>query len=128
VKGAIMGGKPKAMSRWRSRTVVLVVLGAGAAVAGCSREADSQKRNGYATREACLRDYSPEQCREERTSNGGMMIFGPWYMANRARALVGDPGPGATAVNGQSQAASTGVQTRRSGFGATGRSAGFRGG
>lgn len=115
------------MTRWRSRALVLVVLGAGATQAACSRDVNTYQRNGYATREACLRDYPPDLCREERVG-GGVGIFGPWYMGNRMRASPGDPGPGATAVNGQSQAAAQTVETRRSGFGSTGRSMGFRGG
>ena len=119
------------MPRWRSRAVVLVVLGSSAAIAGCSNQTNREetyKRNGYETREACLRDYPPEQCQEARSGGGGLMFLGPWYMANRARAMANDPGPGATAINGRSQAGTSEMQTRRSGFGSTGRSAGFRGG
>jgi hypothetical protein len=116
------------MRRWRSATVTLVVLGAATAgVAACSRDDDTYRRNGYATREACMKDYQPEQCKEEARS-GGFGYFGPWYMSNRARAAPGDPGPGATAVDGRSQAANQTAQTRRGGFGATASSRGFRGG
>lgn len=116
-------------TRWRSSAVALAILGGAAALSGCSAEPE-YRRNGYATREACLRDYPPSECSAATGNSGGFFFLGPWYSPNRALARAGDPGPGATAVDGTSKAAAStnAASTRRGGFGATGRSYGYRGG
>jgi len=114
------------MARWRSSAVALAALGAAAGVAGCNPQPE-YRRNGYASRADCLRDYPANQC--ESTRSGGVSYFyGPWY-GNQRTATTNDPGPGATAVNGRSQSADpAGSVARRGGFGGTGRSSGFHGG
>lgn len=123
------------MPRWRTKAVALVVMGgaAGAGLAACADERETYQRNGYATREDCLKDYPPEQCQTAQAGSG-FMFLGPWYMANRLRAPAGDPGPGLTAGTGNRSTAAAGSASDRrqtataGGFGATGRNSGFRGG
>lgn len=114
------------MARWRSRAVTLVLLGAGAAA--CAPE-PQYRRNTYASREECLRDYSPGQCEPHGTRG----FIGPFFwVGGGARPLV-DPGPGASARDGRSSVAA-GVTAPapqsavRGGMGATGRNGGYSGG
>jgi len=111
------------MARWRSSAVALVALGAAAGVSGCSPQPE-YRRNGYASRADCLRDYPAHQCESTR-SGGGFYYYGPWY-GDRRGATATDPGPGATAVDGRSQVADPARSaTRRGGFG---RASGSHGG
>ncbi len=110
------------MPRWRTSTVVLVTLGAAAALSGCAREPE-YARNGYLSREACLQDYPPQHC-SDRTYGG--YYYGPSYATRRAGAAPDDPGPGrSAATTGTSIYADANARqasTSRGGFGATGRS------
>lgn len=107
----------------RSRNVRLVLIGAAGlallSAAGCTDRRES-KRNQYASREDCLKDYPENQCTNARGTviPGGGFWYGPWYGRAVARAGMVDPGPGATAVQGRS-AFATASETRRGGFGAT---------
>jgi hypothetical protein len=116
------------MSRWRSGAVVLAVLGAAAVLNGCGQP--EYRRNGYASRADCLKDYPADKCEARSGAGTGFLYFGPWFLGNQRNAVAGDPGPGRTAVNGVSQSATPGAsETRRGGFGSTGRSnVGYRGG
>ncbi|MDK2122859.1 hypothetical protein [Parachitinimonas caeni] len=71
------------MSR-KSKLVVLTLIGS-ATLAGCSEQVQT-KRNMYASREDCLKEWPPEDCREEsyRRSNGstGYSYWGPHYTSN----------------------------------------------
>jgi|SRR5215469_3304381 len=81
------------------------------------------RRNLYADRAACERDYPPAQC--EPTYSGGSgssgyyysgsSYHGPSYATNRSDAAAGDPGPGRT---GAAHGAYT--TSYRGGFGAFG--------
>ena len=109
----------------RSNVVFLSLLGAAGAVIVASEAfpGTEMRRNTYADRAACERDYSPQQCQPSSTSGGSVSYVsynywsGPEYAANRGQAASGDPGPGRTGVH-----AST-VSSVRGGFGGFGRSA-----
>lgn len=112
---------------WRSEFLPWIVLGTLVTFSTCSRinqENNAERRNYYTSREQCLRDYTDAQCRSAGSSSGGV-YYGPYYRGGRAAA--DDPGPGRTAVNGESAAAS---RTMRGGFGTTARSGygGYHGG
>ncbi len=120
-------------SDWKSSAVVLALMGAGLGLSHCSQP--EYRRNGYASAAECMKDYSPQQCQASKgydangyyTGHHGS-YFGPWYQRG-ATASDGNPGPGRTALNGVSQAASPSMSTtQRGGFGGTGRSSGYRGG
>jgi hypothetical protein len=117
------------MATWRSESLPWIALGSIVALMALWRVSENQRpperQNQYASREACERDYDPTQCRQ--TSGGGIYggYYGPRYISDTATR--NDPGPGRTAENGRSLAASSvhGASTR-GGFGATGR--GYSGG
>jgi hypothetical protein len=114
------------MARWRSSAVTLVVIGV-AGVASCSPEPQTYRRNLYATKGDCYRDYGPADC--EASSYRAGYFFGAPYWVGGGRRPAGDPGPGASAVNGRSGVALAVSDPVRGGFGATGRSySGSRGG
>jgi hypothetical protein len=106
------------MPRWRTSTVALLTLGAAAGLSSCAREPE-YARNGYATRQACLQDYGPEQC-----SSGavGGYYYGPRYAVHGPDRLAGDPGPGRSAAATGTSLLAHHSATTRGGFGATGRS------
>lgn len=108
------------MPKWRTRTIILVSIGAAATLAACAPEPE-YRRNGYATRADCLKDYPPEHC--PGGAGAGGYFYGPWFFADRRRAPMGDPGPGATAAaTGRSAVAQPdATATRRGGFGSTAR-------
>jgi hypothetical protein len=104
----------------RSTIVTLTVVGMVAAVS-IADEAIPQgvemRRNVYADRTACERDYTASQC--EANSGGGGSgggYYGPYYSARRGSAAAGDPGPGRTIGTRASYETSY-----RGGFGAFGR-------
>lgn len=108
----------------RSNVVFLSLVGvAGAAIIAVDAFPGTEmRRNMYADRTACERDYSPQQCQPSSYSGGVSYVSygywsGPEYAANRGQASTGDPGPGRTGVH-----AST-VSSVRGGFGGFGRSA-----
>lgn len=118
---------------WKSGAVVLTLMGAAFGLAQCGQP--EYRRNGYANAQECLKDYSARQCEasygydaDGYYTGNHYAYFGPWYRPGRAIAHD-NPGPGRTALNGVSQAASPGMSTtRRGGFGGTGYSSGYRGG
>jgi hypothetical protein len=113
----------------RSTIVTLSLVGVvGAAAIGdelSSREIE-MRRNLYADRAACERDYSPTQCEVSATMSYGSSYgyargwYGPSYAADRGSAAAGDPGPGR--VGGLASAVHS-APSVRGGFGGIGRSA-----
>ena len=112
----------------RSNVVTLTVMG----IAGTLWIADElipdpveMRRNTYADRVACERDYPPEKCEPQTAGSGNSTTYvgyhggywGPYYSASRSNAAAGDPGPGRT--NGLARASFT--TSYRGGFGAFGR-------
>ena len=76
------------------------------------------RRNLYADRAACERDYTPAQCEPTGTSGTGTYYGGyrgPSYAAYRGDATAGDPGSGRTGAYHSSYTTSY-----RGGFGAFG--------
>jgi hypothetical protein len=114
------------MAKWRSENLPWIALGSVVAIMAMWRFASpppQERQNTYASQAACERDYEARQC--QPSSRGGGVYFGPYYTG--AYANGSDPGPGRTAENGRSQAASgTHNVAARGGFGSTGR--GYSGG
>jgi hypothetical protein len=84
----------------RSNAITLTVLGVVGAVWIADEvipEGVEMRRNTYADRAACERDYPASQCAPQ-SSGGGSVYFGsyygPYYSANRIGATPSDPGPG----------------------------------
>jgi hypothetical protein len=105
--------------RRRSKIVMwsLIGLPVGALALGEAFPGQQMRRNLYADRAACERDYSAAQC-ETNSGSGAYSGFyhGPYYIADRTTAAArGDAGPGRT---GQVTA---GEVSTRGGFGAFGR-------
>jgi hypothetical protein len=106
----------------RSKIVGLTVVGLVATVAivdeGASRSVE-MRRNLYADRAACERDYPPSQCQEGSDGGGGSGSgggwHGPYYSSNRSNAAADDPGAGRTSTSRVSYETSY-----RGGFGAFG--------
>jgi hypothetical protein len=102
----------------RSQNVLIGLLGLPGAVIVASDLMPSgplMKRNIYATRAACERDYSPAQCTFD-TGGSHVSFYGPSYNADRsAPAARSYPGPGR--VGGLA----TSVSSHRGGFGGFGR-------
>ncbi|MBV9829809.1 MAG: hypothetical protein JO001_29665 [Alphaproteobacteria bacterium] len=109
----------------RSSTVILTLVGLSVgAVAVANAFPDRQvKRNLYADRAACERDYSAAQCEAPSGGTGphtggstGYFWHGPYYSSDRSSgSAASDPGPGRTG-----QITRTEISTR-GGFGAIGR-------
>ena len=111
----------------RSKTVMLSVLGLVATVAIADKaipQGTDMRRNLYASRADCERDYPPSQCEAHNSGGsgsggghgGGGSYHGPYYNANRNTAAAGDSGPGRTGTARISYETSY-----RGGFGAFGR-------
>lgn len=110
------------MARWRSASVSLVLIGAAAGLASCGpSEPGYYRRNVYASKADCYRDYGPRDCEVGYTG----YYYGAHYWAFGGARPANDPGAGASAVNGRSQIATAVSDPVRGGFGATGR--GYRG-
>lgn len=104
----------------RSTVVRLTVVGMIAAVAIADEtipQAVEMRRNLYADRAACERDYPPGQCTANSSGGGSSGGYhGPYYSADRSKASAGDPGSGRTL------GARTAYETSyRGGFGTFGR-------
>ena len=104
----------------RSNIVTLTVLGLFTSVVIADKaipQATEMRRNVYANRADCERDYRSDQCQQNTGgSGGGGWYHGPYYSANRTGAPSGDPGPGRV---GATRAAYE--TSYRGGFGAFGR-------
>ena len=106
----------------RSTIVTLTIVGLVAGVSIADKaipQGVETRRNLYADRAACERDYPPSQCQQNSGSGGGGSgggYHGPYYSANRSNAAAGDPGPGR--IGGNRVAYET---SYRGGFGAFGR-------
>jgi hypothetical protein len=106
----------------RSNAVSLTILGLFATVFIADKAipaATEMRRNVYANRADCERDYPPSQCEADNGgsySSGGGGYHGPYYTASRSSAPAGDPGPGRTGAIRASYETSY-----RGGFGAIGR-------
>jgi hypothetical protein len=110
----------------RSKIVLLSVIGLPMATIGIADMLPSgttMRRNNYADRAACERDYPPDQCQSSSSGGGsyggsGGGFHGPYYTASRSTAPAGDPGPGRSGI------APASVETSvRGGFGSFGRAA-----
>jgi hypothetical protein len=117
---AMMGsGGPR-----RSGVVTLTVLGLVSTVFIADEafpHGVAMRRNLYADRAACERDYPPSECEPTQPTGGtgrGWGYRGPYYSANRASPPAGDPGPGRSGVAPASFESSV-----RGGFGGFGRGA-----
>lgn len=107
----------------RSNIVTLTVLGLFASVFIADKvipQGTEMRRNLYANRADCERDYSTNQCQPSSTggssgTGGGGGYHGPYYRANRVSAPVEDPGPGRIGATHASYETSY-----RGGFGAFG--------
>jgi hypothetical protein len=106
----------------RSGIVLLSLPLAVVAVAPLIPEGQQMRRNVYADRASCERDYSPPQCEQSGPGPGGSFGYagggwhGPYYAANRpAPGTAADPGPGRIGL------ASSVETSVRGGFGAFGR-------
>jgi hypothetical protein len=105
----------------RSKIVGLTVLGLVATVAIADKaipQGVEVRRNLYADRAACERDYPPSQCQDDsgNVSSGYSGTWhGPYYSSSRANAAADDPGPGRTGASHVSYETS-----HRGGFGAIG--------
>ena len=107
----------------RSSAVILTLIGVPFAVAAGADLVGSagveMRRNLYADRTACERDYSPAQCAQPTGANYSGW-YGPYYTADRSTAAArSDPGPGR--VGGLATATHVSV---RGGFGGFGRAMG----
>jgi hypothetical protein len=106
-------------SQRRSNIVGLTLIGLplGAVALGNVIPAGQEmRRNLYADRAACERDYSPAQCQQGTGASHVGVWLGPNYYANRGVTEArSDPGAGRT---GQISRTETSV---RGGFGAFGR-------
>jgi hypothetical protein len=110
----------------RSNIVGLTVLGLVSTVFIADKvipQGTEMRRNVYANRADCERDYPPppDRCDQDNggsnTNSGGHVFFhGPYYSANRSSAPAGDPGPGRSGATRASFETSY-----RGGFGAIGR-------
>lgn len=105
------------MPRWRSSGFVLATIGA-AGVSACSDGGPCEQYLGhiYANIDDCRRDYPNGGCLTETGQDGAIYAYGPWYLADRGKAPVSDPGQGA---EGGKAAIGT-DRSRRRGFGSTG--------
>ena len=104
----------------RSQIVALTLLGVpfGAITLANAFPGQEIRRNLYADRAACERDYSPQHCAGGTggSSGSGGGYHGPWYSSDRSTAEArADPGPGRGG-----QIARTEISTR-GGFGSFGR-------
>jgi hypothetical protein len=107
----------------RSSVVFLSLIGLASTVA-IADEAIPQpvemRRNVYANRADCLRDYPPppDQCEAQSSGGGGSGggYHGPYYSSNRSSATTSDPGPGRAGTTAVAHETSY-----RGGFGAFGR-------
>jgi hypothetical protein len=106
----------------RSNVVTLTVIGMVAAVSIADEtipQGVEMRRNLYANRAACERDYPPSQCGANSGGSTGLTgggYYGPYYSANPSAASAGDPGSGRTMGSRVSYETSY-----RGGFGAFGR-------
>ncbi len=125
----------------KSVAVPLVLMGAvaGAMTLPALFSGTDVQRNRYASRQACVEDYSDAQCGPDLPLSGsgsggaGTFYYGPWYRSDyRSRANdANDPGPGRAFRNGTTSGFSSagtdahgpaGVETgTRGGFGRSGR-------
>lgn len=121
----------------KSIAVPLVLMGAVAgsfALPALFGGTDVQ-RNKYNSRQACVEDYSEDQCKQDVPFNGApgaFLFYGPWYRSDY-RSRVNDPndaGPGKFYRGGASGFSSAGSTTgapaaiesgTRGGFGSSGR-------
>jgi hypothetical protein len=103
----------------RSNIVLLSVVGLVSTVAIADKaipQPTEMRRNVYANRADCERDYPPDQCQSQNSGGSGGGFHGPYYSANRSNAGTGDPGPGRTGTTAVAHETSY-----RGGFGAIGR-------
>jgi hypothetical protein len=111
------------MDAQRRSTVVILTLAGVAGAIGIAAEAfpgTDMRRNLYADRAACERDYTPQQCQPASRGGGSFTYIsysGPEYTANRSAAPSGDPGPGRTGIHASV------VSSVRGGFGGFAHSA-----
>ena len=109
--------------RKRSQAVILTMVGlpVAAIAIGNAFPPQQMRRNLYADRAACERDYRPDQCQSNSASGTGSSGYtggfhGPYYYANRSSSAArSDPGPG------RSGSAISVQASTRGGFGAFGR-------
>jgi hypothetical protein len=118
---------PDEGSNRRSNAVSLTVLGLVATVFIADKaipQSTEMRRNLYANRADCERDYPPPPNRCDQDNGGsnstggghGGSFHGPYYNATRSVAAADDPGPGRTGATRISYETSY-----RGGFGAIGR-------
>jgi hypothetical protein len=105
--------------RRRSLLVNLTALGvAGAVAVPYLPQGNELRRNVYADRESCVRDYSPDQCEPPSSSSavGHGSWRGPGYYSDRSLPEAkADPGAGRIGLSG-------GTETSvRGGFGRIGQ-------
>ena len=104
--------------------MTLTLLGLVATVAIADKvipQGTEMRRNVYASRADCERDYPPNQCAPENSGGTGGYYtggyyHGPYYSSNRSQAGANDPGPGGSGATHVAYETSV-----RGGFGAFGR-------
>jgi hypothetical protein len=123
---------PRTKRRWSSQVVGLTLVALGGGVAGCDSPDDDVRRNQYKTQAECIADYSERECEPQARSGGGFFFLGPMYRGNwrsqPAGAYARGGGPGKAALASPDGVVAQPTQTRRGGFGTTGRSYSSRGG
>ena len=99
----------------KSRRILLTIMGT-LLTSGCGRESDIM-RNIYHNRDDCERDYSNNQCREERNYYGSSgYSTGRWIGPDYHSDNPDKPGPGRENLAAERQV------VKRGGFGLTGQS------
>jgi uncharacterized protein YgiB involved in biofilm formation len=114
-----------ARPRKSSSRITLVLLGA-AALAGCGQEGDALRRDVYATKDDCLKDWGDELKCEQQTapvrssgSHGGFWL-GPMYRSGQfGSSGYGRPHGSADSARPGSRAVAS-SHVSRGGFGASG--------
>ena len=119
--------------RKSSQQVTLVLLGAAALVA-CSQDDQTLRRDVYATRDDCVKDWGDEvKCEQTPAtahggSHGGLFWFGPAYRSGQyGSSRIAAPAASVDSARPGSRALFT-SHVSRGGFGATGAAHGFGGG
>jgi hypothetical protein len=113
------------MNQWRSPAVIVTTVAAVVAVGLLAKADHDRRRAQRPPSEACRQEPLPEDCKDPYRQGGPAYYGGynPGYYGYRGGVR---PAPGLESTRGAAPASTeaAGSGTRRSGFGATGRSYG----